>query len=248
MPAPPSPPRRTLPIVLLDGIVAMAGAARRAVLGRGDGSRLAHVAIVASLGVLLATAYSIVTVLRTPERLTPVAVGPAAGVPATDPAATGTPDERPGPTVATLRTSAPLVTRAAPPAPGGPAAPPATRTPSATAPAPPTPVALRADFAVEESALLSYGAAVTIDNPGPAPAPDWTLVVVLPRESLQVTSVTGARTSRDGTTWTFVPDGDSGRVPGHGTVRVTFRVNGAAISATPTACTIDGTACTGLPA
>ncbi|MGY0005495.1 cellulose binding domain-containing protein, partial [Micromonospora sp. I033] len=104
------------------------------------------------------------------------------------------------------------------------------------------------DFAVEESALLSYGAAVTISNPGPAAAADWTLVVVLPRESLQVTSVTGARTSRDGARWTFVPDGDTGRVPGGGTARVTFRVNGAAISATPTACTIDGVACTGLPA
>ncbi|MEU4481634.1 cellulose binding domain-containing protein [Micromonospora sp. NPDC023966] len=247
MPAPPSPPRRTLPIVLLDGVVAVAASARRAVLGRGDGSRLAHVAIVAALGVLLATAYSIVTVLRTPERLTPVAVGPGAGVPATEPAETGTPDERPGAIVATPRSSTPPVTRAAPPAPGPPAAPRSAGTPSATTAAPPAPVALRADFAVEESALLSYGAAVTINNPGTAPAPDWHLVIVLPRESLQVTSVTGARTSRDGATWTFVPEGDTGRVPGGGMVRVTFRVSGAAISATPTACTIDGTACTGLP-
>ncbi|MEU1685497.1 cellulose binding domain-containing protein [Micromonospora sp. NPDC005707] len=247
MPAPPSPPRRTLPIILLDGLVAAVGAVRRAVVGRRDGSRLAYVAIAASLGVLLATAYSIVTVLRTPERLTPVAVGPAGSVPATDPVATGTPEEQPEPSDATARTATPPVTTAAPGAPAPPAALPSTGASTATTPAPPPPVPLGAAFAVEENALLSYGAAVTIGNPGPAPAPAWTLVVVLPRESLRVTSVTGARASRDGATWTFVPEGDAGRVPGHGTVRVTFRVSGAAISATPTACTIDGAACTGLP-
>jgi hypothetical protein len=247
VPAPPSPPRRTLPLILLDGLVAAVGAVRRAVVGRRDGSRLAFVAIAASLGVLLATAYSIVTVLRTPERLTPVAVGPAGSVPATDPVATGTPEERPAASDATPRTSPPPAATAAPGAP----VPPATRSssgaPPATTPAPPAPVPLTAAFAVEENALLSYGAAVTIDNPGTAPASTWTLVVVLPRESLRVTSVSGARASRDGATWTFVPEGDTGRVPGGGTVRVTFRVDGAAISATPTACTIDGADCTGLP-
>ncbi|MET7971375.1 cellulose binding domain-containing protein [Micromonospora sp. NPDC005305] len=247
MPAPPSPPRRTLPIIVLDGLVAAVGAVRRAVVGRRDGSRLAYVAIAASLGVLLATAYSIVTVLSTPERLTPVAVGPAGSGPATGPVATATPGGQPEPSDATPRTSTPPVSTAAPVAPVPPAALPSTGAPPATTPAPPPSVPLGAAFAVEENALLSYGAAVTIDNPGPAPAPTWTLVVVLPRESLRVTSVTGARASRDGATWTFVPEGDAGRVPDHGTVRVTFRVDGAAISATPTACTIDGAACTGLP-
>ncbi|MFE9959386.1 cellulose binding domain-containing protein [Micromonospora sp. NPDC005299] len=247
MPAPPSPPRRTLPIILLDGLVAAVGAVRRAVIGRRDGSRLAYVAIAASLGVLLATAYSIVTVLSTPERLTPVAVGPGGAVPATDPVVTGTPDEQPESTDATPRTSPPPVSTAAPAAPAPPATLPSTGAPSATTPAPPAPVPLGAAFTVEENALLSYGAAVTIDNPGPTPAATWTLVVVLPRESLRVTSVTGARASRDGATWTFVPEGDAGRVPGRGTVRVTFRVDGAALSSTPTACTIDGAACTGLP-
>ncbi|MET8906618.1 cellulose binding domain-containing protein [Micromonospora sp. NPDC004551] len=247
MPAPPSPPRRTLPIILLDGLVAAAGAVRRAVTGRRDGSRLAYVAIVASLGVLLATALSIVTVLRTPEQLTPVAVGPGEGVPATEPAATGTPDDRPEPGLATARASAPPLTSTARAVPAPPATPHSTGAPSATTPAPPPPVPLGATFAVEDSALLSYGAVVTIDNPGPVAAPTWTLVVVLPRESLRVTSVTGARASQDGTTWTFVPEGTDGAVPGHGTVRVTFRVSGAAISATPTACTIDGAACAGLP-
>ncbi|WP_192579903.1 cellulose binding domain-containing protein [Micromonospora sp. AMSO31t] len=232
---------------MLDGLVAAVGAVRRAVVGRRDGSRLAYVAIAASLGVLLATAYSIVTVLRTPERLTPVAVGPAGSGPATGPVATATPGDQPEPSDATPRTSTPPVSTAAPVAPVPPAALRSTGAPPATTPARPPSIPLGAAFAVEENALLSYGAAVTIDNPGPAPAPTWALVVVLPRESLRVTSVTGARASRDGATWTFVPEGDASRVPGHGTVRVTFRVDGAAISATPTACTIDGAACTGLP-
>nr|WP_239542324.1 cellulose binding domain-containing protein [Micromonospora terminaliae] len=180
--------------------------------------------------------------------MTPVAVGPGGSVPATGPVATGTPEDHPAPTVAHPRTSVPPVTTAAPAVP----APPATRPsagapPGTTTPAPPPPVPLGAAFAVEDNALLSYGAAVTIDNPGTAPAPTWTLVVVLPRDSLRVTSVTGARATGDGATWTFVPEEDAAGVPGHGTVRVTFRVNGAALSATPTACTIDGAACTGVP-
>ncbi|TDC25733.1 hypothetical protein E1211_30705, partial [Micromonospora sp. 15K316] len=121
--------------------------------------------------------------------------------------------------------------------------PPSRATASTSAPAP-TP--LRAEFSIDESALLSYRAAVTISNPGAAPAPDWTLVVRLPRESLKVTAVTGARATRDGATWTFVPDG-GGQVPGRGSVQVTFRVAGALVSAAPTACTIDDVACTGLP-
>ncbi|MCW3816260.1 cellulose binding domain-containing protein [Micromonospora sp. DR5-3] len=245
MPAPPSQPRRTVAIILLDGIVAAARTARRALAGRGGGSRLAQVAILASLGVLLATAYSVVTVLRTPERLTPVAVEPPPDLAVADAPATGTPGEQPEPTSATPRASAHATTTAPPAAP--PVGRPSGSAPSATSAAPPTPVALRADFAVENTALLSYGAAVTITNPGVAGATDWQLVIVLPRESLEVSSVTGARASRDGATWTFVPEGSAGAVPGRGAARVTFRVNGAAISATPRSCTIDGVACTGLP-
>ncbi|MEU2612511.1 cellulose binding domain-containing protein [Micromonospora sp. NPDC007271] len=231
----------------MDGVVVGARAVRRALGGRGDGSRLAHVAIAASLGVLLATTYSIVAVLRTPERLTPVAVSPAPGVAATSVLTTGTPGEPPSPTP-TSRTP----TRAATTG-GRPTTPPAAPPPGApsvevpSAAAAPTRIPLRADFAVVENALLSYGAAVTIANPGPTAVTDWALVIVLPRKSLEITSVSGARASRDGAVWTLVPEGSGGVVPGHGSVRVTFRVSGAAISATPTACTIDEVACTGLP-
>ncbi|SCF37952.1 Cellulose binding domain-containing protein [Micromonospora viridifaciens] len=233
-------------IILLDGLVVGARAVRRALAGRGDGSRLAHVAIAASLGVLLATAYSIVAVLRTPERLTPVAVKPAPDAAAISVLTTGTPGEQSPPTT---RTPTPASTGGRPTTPS--AVPPPGAAPSVAVPpttTAPTRTPLRANFVVEENALLSYGAAVTIANPGPTEVTDWVLVIVLPRKSLEVTSVKGAQASRDGAVWTFVPQGSTGTVPGHGSVRVTFRVNGAAISATPTGCTIDEAACTGLPA
>ncbi|RLQ00384.1 cellulose binding domain-containing protein, partial [Micromonospora sp. CV4] len=110
----------------------------------------------------------------------------------------------------------------------------------------PTPAALGADFAIAEKSLLSYGAAVTISNPGPVPVAQWKLVVTLPRESLRVSSVQGAQASHDGAVWTFVPDGSAGPVSGDAPVRVTFRVNGSAGSSAPTACSIDEVACTGL--
>ncbi|WP_433120472.1 cellulose binding domain-containing protein [Micromonospora sp. CA-246542] len=87
---------------------------------------------------------------------------------------------------------------------------------------------------------------MTISNPGPVPATRWTLTITLPRESLRVSAVEGARATQDGAVWTFVPDGSVGQVPGSGSTRVTFRVNGAVVGATPTACTIDGIACGGL--
>ncbi|MCW3841895.1 cellulose binding domain-containing protein [Micromonospora yasonensis] len=218
----------------------MIGTARR-VVDRAGAARLAPMAVAATLGVLSATAYAIGMVPDSPERPAPVAVRP--DVTATGTTASGAPEEQPDESVLAPRASVRSATRVAPAGPAPPsvsASPPATTTPS-------RPPELRARFAVETSALLSYGAAVTISNPGSDRVPDWALVIVLPRESLRVTSVSGARASQDGPTWTFLPDGSSGTVPGRGSVRVTFRVSGPAINATPTACTIDGAACTGLP-
>ncbi|MER7443331.1 hypothetical protein [Micromonospora avicenniae] len=238
MPASPPQPRRTVAIIVLDRIVALAASARRTVIDRSTGSRAARIAVLASLTVLVATAIPVVLVLRTPERLAPVALDPPPGpgpAAAPEPGTPGT-EARPATSVA--------------PTPSRPAgtASPTTATPSTAAvtTSAPAPAPLRAEFAIDESALLSYRATIDISNPGTVPAPDWTLVVTLPRESLKVTAVTGARVSHDGATWTFVPDG-GGQVPGRGSVQVTFRVAGALVSAAPTACTIDDTACTGLP-
>ncbi|WP_157743329.1 cellulose binding domain-containing protein [Micromonospora coriariae] len=230
-------------IVLLDRIVAVAAAVRRVLTGRGDVSRATWVAVIAALGVLIATAVSVIGVLRTPEGLTPVALDPPPSADQVGALPTDTP--RAGqarPAATSPRPVHPSAT-AAPPTPGPSSSAPA---PSSAA-APPTPAALRADFAIAENALLSYGAAVTISNPGEVPVARWKLTVTLPRESLRVSSVEGATASQDGAAWTFVPDGSAAQVPGSASVRVTFRVNGSSIGSTPTACTIDEAACTGLP-
>lgn len=249
MRASPPQPRRTVPIIVLDRVVAVAGSVRRALTGRGDGFRVAWVAAIASLAVLVVTAIPVIRVLRTPEHLAPVALDPPPGadLPRTPEVvkpgvqartAVPSPPEAAGPTT----TGAPPV---APPAP--PVAPPTANGSSSAATAPAAPAALRADFAVENAALLSYGAGVTISNDGRTQVTGWRLVITLPRESLEVTSVTGARATHEGATWTFVPDGTTGQVPGDSSVRVTFRVDGAPTSSTPTACTIDGAACAGVP-
>ncbi|MGC4847544.1 cellulose binding domain-containing protein [Micromonospora sp. DT15] len=231
-------------IILLDRVVALVTAARRVLTGREDVSRATWVAVVAALGVLIATAVSVVGVLRTPEKLTPVTLDPPPSVEQVDGSPSATPRAQARPAL-----TSPAV--AAPPSASASSVPPAVA--SSTRPTPtgttaePTPAALGADFAITDNALLSYGATVTISNPGPVPAPGWTLVVTLPRESLGVSGVEGAQASRDGAVWTFVPDPNTGQVPGSASVRVTFRVNGSLTGAAPRACTIDGVACSGLP-
>ncbi|MFF0174289.1 cellulose binding domain-containing protein [Micromonospora profundi] len=242
MPAPPPRPRRTVAIILLDRIVAAAAAVRQVFTGRGDVSRATWVAVIAALGVLVATVVSVVGVLRSPEELAPVTLDPPPSVGQVGTPAVGTPQGQAQPAQASPTASVPSTVTAAPPSAGSPSKTP----PPDASTAPPTPAALAAEFAVEDNALLSYGAAVTISNPGSVPSERWTLTVTLPRESLRVSSVQGAQVSHDGAVWTFVPDGRSGQVPGSASVRVTFRVNGSTVGATPTACTIDGVACGGL--
>ncbi|MFD6567913.1 cellulose binding domain-containing protein [Micromonospora profundi] len=229
-------------IILLDRIVAAAAAVRRVSTGRGDVSRATWVAVIAAVGVLVATAVSVVGVLRSPEVLAPVTLDPPPSVGQVGTPAAGTPRGQAQPAQSSPAASAASTVTAAPPSVGSPS----TAAPPNASTAPPTPSALAAEFAVEDNALLSYGAAVTISNPGPAPSARWTLTVTLPRESLRVSSVQGAQVSHDGAVWTFVPDGGTGQVPGSASVRVTFRVNGSTVGATPTACTIDGVACGGL--
>ncbi|MGS2616739.1 cellulose binding domain-containing protein [Micromonospora sp. LZ34] len=237
MPAAPPQPRRTVAIIVLDRVLAVAGSVRRAAIGWGDGPAVVRLAVIAGLVVLVATAAAVMVVLRTPERLAPVALDPPSkvAVPPAPPAdGAGVQAEPPAARPTAPRPSTAATSSAAPSGSGPTGTPPAT-------------VALGAEFAIEERALLSYGAAVTVRNPGRSRVTDWILVVTLPRESLEVTSVSGARASRDGATWTFVPDGAGGAVPAGGSVRVTFRVTGAPLSSSPTACTIDGTPCAGLP-
>ncbi|MGC4769112.1 cellulose binding domain-containing protein [Micromonospora sp. DT44] len=242
MPATPPQPRRTVAIILLDRIVAAATALRRVVTGRADVSRATWVAVFAALGVVVATVVSIVGVVRTPEQLAPVTLDAPPSVDQLGTPGPETPRGQAQPAATSPTTvGSPSASAARPPV-EPPSSAPAV-TPSSASP---TPAALAADFVIEDKALLSYGATVTISNPGPVPATRWTLTITLPRESLRISAVEGARATQDGTVWTFVPDGSVGQVPGSASTRVTFRVNGAAVGATPTACTIDGIACGGL--
>ncbi|MEU1588346.1 cellulose binding domain-containing protein [Micromonospora sp. NPDC005710] len=243
MPATPPQPRRTVAIILLDRVVALVAAGRRVLTGREDISRSTWVAVIAALGVLVATAVSVVGVLRTPEKLTPVTLDPPPSVEQVGASPSGTPraQARPAVTSPAVPADPPASPTAVPPAVASSSPP----TPTGVT-AEPTPAALGADFAITDNALLSYGATVTINNPGSVPARGWTLVVTLPRESLGISGVEGARASRDGAVWTFVPDGDTGQVPASASVPVTFRVNGSLTGSAPKACTIDGAACSGL--
>ncbi|NJP35713.1 cellulose binding domain-containing protein [Micromonospora thermarum] len=227
-------------IIILDWLVATAGSVARTLGGR-DGSRAVWMAVAASLGVMAATVISVVLVLRAPERLAPVALDPPPDVSVVEPPPPGTPGREASPASTRPTPTRSDASRTTPPA-----RPSATPAPSSATAAPPTPSALTAAFAVTDTALLSYRAAVTIGNPGSGPVPSWTLVITLPEESLHVTAVEGARASRDGATWTFVPDGPAGQVPSRGSVRVSFRVSGSSVSSLPTACAVDGAACTGL--
>ncbi|MEV4479491.1 cellulose binding domain-containing protein [Micromonospora coxensis] len=243
-------PRRTKAVVVLDLAATVPTAIRRALTGRGDGPRLLGWSVLAVLAVVVAAVLLVASVLRDPERLAPAAQDPAppgGAVIVPEPVATRdtagpatpTPSVSPRPSPGPRRSAT-----ARPSSVGTPGGTPAGTTPSR--PTTPAPAALGADFVIESPQLLSYGAAVTISNPGSVPATDWTLVVTLPRDTLDVTHVDGARATRDGATWTFVPDGTTGLVAGQGEVRVTFRVTGPPQTSAPTACTVDGTACRGV--
>jgi hypothetical protein len=88
---------------------------------------------------------------------------------------------------------------------------------------------------------------VTITNPGRAPIAGWVLVMKLPATALTVSEVSGATVHRSGTTWTFTPTSDTRTVPAGGSVRVHYLVRDTPLlSGGPTACTIDGSRCSGL--
>ncbi|SCG40796.1 Cellulose binding domain-containing protein [Micromonospora halophytica] len=235
---------------MLDLAATVPAAVRRALTGGGGGSRLLGWSVLAVLAVVVATVLLVAAVLRAPERLAPAAQDPA-------PRGGAVIVPEPARTRSTAGPSVPPPSVSPRPS-AGPRRPPTTR-PSPTAtpagtpngaapsrPAPPAPAALDADFAIEKPQLLNYSAAVTISNPGPVPVTGWTLVLTLPRDSLGVTHVAGAYATGSGATWTFVPDGTTGRVAGQGQVRVTFRVTGPPQTSAPTACTVDGTACGGV--
>lgn len=240
-------PPRTRAVAALDLVLGVLAVGRRLVLAPIrlatrpgiDRLMLRGVAIAAAT-VIVGTGVLVVTLLRTPDRFAPLGVGPepdAAVESAPEPgraglgpnssagsAAPGTPSPSPSPS----------------PSRPDPAAPPPGTDPAA----PVRPAELTATYRTEQVTLIGYRAAVDITNPGRTPVDGWTVVITLPRRTLSIAEVSGATATQDGATWTFQPDRGTRRVPPDGTVRVTFRVDGAALGATaPTGCTIDGRPC-----
>ncbi|MEE6257241.1 cellulose binding domain-containing protein [Plantactinospora sonchi] len=238
-------PSRTLPVAVLDlllaGVAAVRGLARRTVrlwTGRRGDRFLAVVIVTAALAVVTGTGFLVAALLRAPDQLAPLGVA-APPSPSAEPGTDG--GRTPGEASATPPASSPL-----PPVPDRAPNPPRDDS-DPTPPPPPPPVALEASYTTENVTLLNYTAAVTITNPGRGPARDWTLVLTLPRQTQSVGAVAGAKVSRDGATWTFVPDEKTRRVPAGGSVQVRFRVDGALLDSAPTACTVNGRPCEQAP-
>jgi hypothetical protein len=125
------------------------------------------------------------------------------------------------------------------------------RTPSNATSAPPVTVErpLAARYSDSEGApgLLGYRGTVTITNPGSRAKVGWRLTVTLPRPTLRVSEVSGADARQDGSTWTFVPQRATERIPPGGSVEIAFEVRGATlVDATPQDCRIDGNPCAGI--
>lgn len=226
----------------LDALDALA-ALRRRVLAPvrlaaepGAGRLLTRGAVVAAVTVVLVTGLVVAALLRTPDGFAPMGIGPDP-----DPTVTGSI----GPARAGIGPNSSAASSA--PRPSAPGAAGSDASSPGTGPAAPdAPVPLAAEYTTERRTLVGYHAALAITNPGAAPVRGWTAVLVLPRRSLTIADVQGAIVTQEGTAWTFVPDRDSREVPAGGTVRVTFRVNGAALGATePTGCTVDGRPCVG---
>ncbi|MEV4825790.1 SRPBCC domain-containing protein [Micromonospora sp. NPDC049274] len=114
------------------------------------------------------------------------------------------------------------------------------RTPTTAVPPPPPPLVARYD--TDSSRLFGYTGEVVVDNPGPAPAEQWVVVVTL-AEGSSVDDVEGADWRRDGQAITF-----SGlAVPAGGSRTIRFDVRDSRPKARePEGCTVGGNPCAGL--
>ncbi|WP_435207917.1 cellulose binding domain-containing protein [Micromonospora sp. bgisy143] len=123
-----------------------------------------------------------------------------------------------------------------------------TRTPSAkpsvtpTPNGPPSPPPLVARYDTDSSRLFGYTGEVVVDNPGPAPVEQWTVVVTL-AEGSSVDDVDGADWSRDGQALTFT----GAAVPAGGSRTIRFDVRDSRPKARePESCTVGGNPCEGF--
>lgn len=239
-------PPRTRAVAVLDLVLAvpaavrrLAGLPRRLVTGRQGNRLMMRVLVIAAVAVVAGTALIAASLLRTTDGFAPLEIGPRPAPEAVD---------TPAPDSAGIGRNSSTAMAAPPPGTAPGTEPPTGPSPTG-APAPARPLPLTAEYATQDPSLLGYGGSVAITNPGPTTVGDWTLVITLPRPTLSVTDVVGAEATQDGSTWTFVPAATGGEIPTGGSILITFRVFGATLGGgTPTACSVDGQTCTGLPA
>jgi hypothetical protein len=241
-------PKRSLVVVLLDGVLRLFAAVQagptpqpkvREAGGRRGAGR--YLLVIGVLGALAGTALLVVVLVRAPGDPTPPP-GPAAALPGLRSRAAG-----PG-----------AAGSAAPSVPGSPAtssigkaatvtADPASSLSGAGAPiTESTPALLTASYTTssDTAGLLGYQMTVTVANPATTAKDGWVLTVALPRPTLLVSGATGATATQDGSVWTFTPTAKTSRIPAGGTVAVVFAVHGATlIDAAPQDCQIDGNRC-----
>jgi hypothetical protein len=242
------PRPRSVPVIVLTAFISVFAAARRP-FRRGGLPAYQRIAIGIGAGIVVIG----VAVLSMGVRWAPYLPGDTPG----RAAAGGTPTADPVPGHGTRTPSgsetSPAATGSSPPAaaettPGGAATSSGTSGPGRTGTGGRAePLQARFSKVAGSESLTRYRATVTVTNPGQVAASSWTVAITLPRETLTLSNVEGATVSRNAATWTIVPAASAASVAGGGSVSVSFQVNGAAVfDATPTACTINGQACTGL--
>jgi hypothetical protein len=232
------PPRRSAGVVVLDTVVNWRNALHRRWTRPSGSRRLVAGVIAGVVATLLGTALLVVAFLSAGDR--PPALGARS---APDQAASGPNDDQQPVTAATQVPPRPSSHPPFVSAPTPAAASTAPDSPAAT----PQPAELAATFARrgQSGTLASYGASITITNPGEVTIHGWTVTLSLSRASLTVSDVNGATARQDGTRWIFSPSADTAEVAPHASVVVSLRVNGLAVLlAEPVDCTIDARPCT----
>ena len=250
-------PRRSLVVVLLDGVLRLfaalqAGPTPKPKVKEAGGRRgVGRWALLTGVLVALAgTALLVVVLVRTPGDPTPPP-DPAAALPGlrsrpAGPSAAGSAVSTTSAPVSPSATSA--LGSAATASQGTPSSPVVS---SIALPGSPiitenTSVPLTASYKTSSATagLLGYQMTVTVANPGAAAKNGWVLTVTLPRPTLLVSGVKGATAAQNGSVWTFTPDSTTSRVAAGGSVQVVFGVHGATlIDAAPQDCRIDGNRC-----
>jgi hypothetical protein len=251
-------PRRSLVVVLLDGVLRLFAALQAGPTPRPKvkepGARRGvgrYVLLIGVLAALAGTALLVVVLVRAPGDPTPPP-DPAAALPGLR-----------------SRPAGPSAAGSATPSASGPGSPSSTsalgKSATATATGPGasassslgvpgspivtenTQVPLTASYktASATAGLLGYQMTVTVANPAARVKNGWVLTVTLPRPTLIVSGVKGATASQNGSVWTFSPVSTTSAVPVGGSIQVVFGVHGATlIDAAPQDCRIDGNRCT----